>query len=282
MTDTFGAAYAEAYDPLYADKDYAAETDLIERLAGQYVTGPVHEILDLGCGTGRHAVALAERGYRLVGVDRSPRMLDLARERASAARVGPIEFLEGDVRTVRLGRQFDVVLLMFAVLGYQIGDHDVRATLETVRLHLRPAGIVILDVWWGPAVESIGPSERTKVVSLGDRELERRAVGRLEPGHVCTVDYELVIRNTGGEISRDRESHRMRYFFGDELSHHLGTAGLELRRLSAFPEVDRDPDRESWNALAVAQRTPVSGDGGDSAGAPGDVPVDRRPQAGLE
>src|SRR5207248_11417549 len=68
----FGPQYAEAYDTLYRDKDYSAECDAIEHVFRLYGIGPVRRVLDLGCGTGGHAVPLAERGYEVVGVDRSP------------------------------------------------------------------------------------------------------------------------------------------------------------------------------------------------------------------
>src|SRR5260370_41240685 len=81
----FGADYANAYDVLYQDKDYASECDLIERVFAEYAAGRrVKGVLDLGCGTGGHAVPLAERGYEVVGVDRSAEMLRHAVERSRA------------------------------------------------------------------------------------------------------------------------------------------------------------------------------------------------------
>src|SRR3954452_6016867 len=116
----FGAGYAAAYDALYQDKDYASECDMVERLVGTYGRGRARRILDLGCGTGGHAALLAERGYEVVGVDRAPDMLALAR-----ARGGTTRYELGDVATVDLGETFDVALMMFAVLGYQIDNAEV-------------------------------------------------------------------------------------------------------------------------------------------------------------
>ena len=70
--DVFGRDYAAAYDGLYQDKDYRAECELIERVFNLYGQGPVRRVLDLGCGTGGHAVVLAARGFDVLGVDRSP------------------------------------------------------------------------------------------------------------------------------------------------------------------------------------------------------------------
>ena len=72
----FGAAYASAYDQLYVEKNYASECDMIEallELGG--VRRKKGKLLDLGCGTGNHAIPLARRGYEVTGVDLSEDML---------------------------------------------------------------------------------------------------------------------------------------------------------------------------------------------------------------
>ena len=101
MTESFGPEYADAYDALYADKDYDAECDLLERIFRR-VGRPVRTVLDLGCGTGAHAVRLAQRGYeRGRG---GPVRWDAAGGAAeSRSRIGRCQFVRGDIRSVRLG-----------------------------------------------------------------------------------------------------------------------------------------------------------------------------------
>ena len=108
----FGADYAAAYDVLYHDKDYAAECDLIERVFAEYGDSNIQVVLDLRCGTGGHARLLTERGYTVVGVDRSPDMLRRARKRGTTAR-----FELGDITSLDLRETFDAVLMMFAFLS---------------------------------------------------------------------------------------------------------------------------------------------------------------------
>jgi SAM-dependent methyltransferase len=252
MTEVFGAEYSDSYDALYADKDYGAECDLVE---GIFKRGgrPVRSLLDLGCGTGRHSVELARRGYEVVGVDLSEAMLERARRRAIGEPAGSTTFLCGDIQTIQLDRRFDAVLSMFAVVGYQISDEAVRSTLANVRRHLEPGGIFVFDVWYGPAVLAVGPSERVKVVAVEGGEIERKALGTLEPdSHVCSVKYELTRRQYGLADATAYETHRMRYFFEDELGALLKEANLTLRSVAAFPDVENPPSVESWNVLAVA------------------------------
>ena len=146
-SSVFGRDYAAAYDDLYHDKDYQAECDVISQVFDTYAAGTVRRVLDLGCGTGGHAVILASRGYEVVGVDRSPEMLDRARARDSSA-----SFELGEITSFNFGQTFDAVLMMFAVLGYQARNADVQAALATVRRHLTPGGLFFCDFWYGPAV----------------------------------------------------------------------------------------------------------------------------------
>ena len=250
MTEmVFGTEYAAAYDTLYQEKDYGSECDEVENAFQVYGQGRIRRVLDLGCGTGGHAVPLAERGYDVVGVDRSAAMLERARQRGSAAR-----FELGEIAGLRLGETFDAVLMMFAVLGYHTANVDVRGALETVRAHLNPGGLFLFDVWYGPAVLDEGPSERVKVIDVPDGQVIRVASGQLDPRHhVCTVRYHLWRLVSGCLTGEVREQHRMRYFFPLELELLLNHAGLELVRLGAFPGMETEPSTATWNVGVVAR-----------------------------
>jgi SAM-dependent methyltransferase len=248
--NVFGAEYASAYDLLYHDKQYAAECDVIENVFRTCASGPVRRVLDLGCGTGGHAAPLAERGYDVVGVDRSAEMLECARKRCPGTR-----FEQGDIAQLDLHETFDAVLMMFAVLGYQVGNADVAAALATARRHLRPGGVFFADVWYGPAVLAQRPGERVRVIGCADeRQLIRAASSELdERNHVCTVHYHLWHLEAGRLVTETREQHRMRFFFPLELELFCSTAGLKLLKLGAFPEFETEPDASSWNASVVAR-----------------------------
>ncbi|MFC2046631.1 class I SAM-dependent DNA methyltransferase [Chloroflexota bacterium] len=129
-----GQVYADQYDLLYADKDYEAECDLLVQVFQRYGNGPIRTILDLGCGTGNHAFPLAKRGYQVTGVDRSVDMLAQAERKANETPVVAgyhhPAFHQGDVRKLDWGQQFDAVLVMFTVLGYQLTNDHVLSVFE--------------------------------------------------------------------------------------------------------------------------------------------------------
>jgi hypothetical protein len=143
---------------------------------------------------------------------------------------------------------------MFAVLGYQTADEDVRQTLEAVRSHLHPGGPFIFDVWYGPAVEATGPSSRAKIVDTADGQVERQATAVLEKdAHLCTVTYRLINRRPTLPEVVTGEVHRMRYFFREDLERFLGGAQMTLQTMTPFPDVATSLSTETWNVIATAR-----------------------------
>jgi SAM-dependent methyltransferase len=254
VSSTFGSAYSDAYDLLYSDKDYKAECDLIETLFHRYSKIPVSTVLDLGCGTGSHAFALSSRGYDVLGIDRSEGMLAVAQQRVHNNEKGKVRFQRDDIRTADSGQQFDAALIMFAVLGYQVENDDILSTLQATRRNLKPGGLLIFDIWYGPAVLHERPSDRVKVIPTRAGKILRVASGELDVAHhTCAVRFRLWRLAEGQLATEIEETHRMRYFFPLELSLFLSCSGFHLIRLGAFPDFDKDPDESTWSALAVAQ-----------------------------
>lgn len=253
MTGVFGAPYAGEYDALYGTKDYAAECDVVEELVRRHAARPARDLLDLGCGTGTHALTFAQRGYVVTGADRSPAMLERARAKADAARA-TVELVSGDIRTLRLGRTFDAVVMLFAVLGYQTHDADVAAAMRTVAAHLRPGGLFVCDVWYGPAVLAIGTSDREKIIDDAGGRLHRTSSAQIDrESHTCRVDI-ATWRTVGGRtIERSSEQHTMRYFFEPELGEYFQGAGLELCAIHPFDSLDAAPGNASWSVWACGR-----------------------------
>lgn len=254
----FGRAYADQYDMLYGDKDYETECDMLEEVFRRYAQGPVHTILDLGCGTGNHAIPLARRGYHITGIDRSVEMLNHAQQKVEAnLKSGPFHlpnFVQGDVRSVDLGQQFDAVLMMFAVLGYQLTNEDVLAALRTIHRHLKPDGLFVCDIWYGPAVLVIRPSDRVKVIPTADGNVIRAASGVLDTHrHLCEVRYHLWRLSGNQVVSEIEESHQMRYFFPQELALFLSQTQLDMLDIHPFGNLDGAPGNDTWSALVIGK-----------------------------
>lgn len=100
-------------------------------------------VLDLGCGDGRHCFAMMDQGFSVLGVDRSPHQLGMAKER-NAKRMRKAEFTAGDFRYLKLDRQFDVVTCLGSSFGYFSEEENLRC-LESMREYVKPGGTVVLQ-----------------------------------------------------------------------------------------------------------------------------------------
>jgi len=247
--------YSAYYDLLYRDKDHDGEVSYIDSLIRKYGCG-ARTILDLGCGSGKHALLLAEKGYEITGVDRSDGMLSVARLRLAEGKPEATSprFLQGDIRTVRLGNAYDVVISLFHVFSYQAGNEDLRAALATVRTHLNPGGIFIFDCWYGPAVLSERPAVRIKRLEDEAVELTRIAEPVMHPNeNLVAVNYQLYVRDKANNaVDVVRETHLMRYLFKPELELLTAEAGLAL--LDASEWLSGNPlGAGTWNACFVVK-----------------------------
>lgn len=248
--EVFREGYARSYDAIYAQKDYEGECDFVEETFRRHAHGAVRSILDLGCGTGNHAIPLARRGYRVTGVDRSPAMIEVARGKSAGL---DLEWVVADIRGVRLPGTYDAALLMFAVLSYQTDNADVCAVLETARRHLRPGGVLVFDVWYGPAVLQQHPGERVRVIEDGSGQIIRAVTPTLHTERdVVDVRIRLWRLRDGRVEETADEVHTTRFFFLPELAYLLAAAGFDLALSTGFPELDVPPDASTWNLGCVA------------------------------
>lgn len=134
------AALARLYDAF----PFAADLPLYLALAAER-----ERVLDVACGSGRVLVPLAHAGHEIVGLDASPHMLALARQKLREA--GPAiearaRLVQGDMRTFALDGTFDLAIVAVKSFAYLVDRVDQLRTLETIAAHLRPEGLLAIDL----------------------------------------------------------------------------------------------------------------------------------------
>jgi ubiquinone/menaquinone biosynthesis C-methylase UbiE len=141
--------YKEFFEEMgieYEDYPFTQNTENeVSWLIKEYLTNPEMKILDVGCGTGRHAINLATKGYKnITGIDLSPTMIRAAREVAKEKNVS-IDFRVGDARELPFENEFDAALcLCEGAFGLLENDAENYKVLRAIHKALKKHGIFIL------------------------------------------------------------------------------------------------------------------------------------------
>lgn len=235
----YGSDYSTAYDSIYHEKNYAAEAAFVLSKVSDGRPAENLDLLDMGCGTGVHAVAFAQSGAKVSGIDLSHEMLRQARRRAD--RLEPevssrLTFKQADIRDANIHKKFDAITSLFHVLGYMASDEDLSAALQTARRHLRPGGLFLFDFWYGPAVLAAPPESRERRIASEGREIIRTMTPEwFQNNQTVAVNYVLQERDLiTGAITETNERHLVRYYFVEELARGLAAAGFSVVEFAEF------------------------------------------------
>jgi ubiquinone/menaquinone biosynthesis C-methylase UbiE len=142
----------ELYDLIYSEfKDFQAEAADVSALLRR-ICPNAKRILDVGCGTGRHAEALVkEHGYQVDGLDIESGFLEIARTRCPEGR-----FFRGDMASFNLDDSYDAVICLFSSIGYVRTTERLALAAQSMRRHVAPGGVAIIEPWFTPSKFSHG------------------------------------------------------------------------------------------------------------------------------
>lgn len=137
------------------DVNRKGEVDFLEHCFRTYARRPVRRVLDLACGTGPHLIRLAERGYRMVGLDLSPASIEFLRDRLRGKRL-PGDLIVGDMTDFRLRYPVDAAICMQDSQGHLLTNDQLTRHFQGVARALRRGGLYIFDrylasSWTNPA-----------------------------------------------------------------------------------------------------------------------------------
>jgi SAM-dependent methyltransferase len=251
------AHYARYYDLLYDGKDYTAESRFVhDRLCA--LGAQAGDLLELGSGTGKHAMVFAELGWKVTGIDLSANMVAQARQRAAKTPRGVFRkptFRVGNMVNLRLGRGYDAVVSLFHVIGYQTSNLALSASIKTAADHLKPDGLFFFDFWFGPAVLTEKPSVRIKRFSDKAIDVTRISEPVLDVNqNIVSINFDVFVEDKRTHVvNRISENHRMRYFFVPELERFLTLQGLEIVAQGKWMNVD-PMDSQSWYGWIAAKK----------------------------
>ena len=232
-------ALAELYDLQY--RHYRDDLPFYTRLADDY-GGPV---LELGAGTARVSAALARAGHEVVALEPSSEMIKRGQKRLTEANLTNVTYVQGDMRSVQLERQFPLVIAPFNTLMHLYTLPDQNAALQTVRAHLAPGGRFAFDLYT-PNFNELGVLRlEPEWAHVGGESGELFLLQTHDPdSQTLTSHYFLDMTDDTGVLRRQRSILTQRYFYRFELERALAQNGF------GHCQVYGDFDRSQFYASA--------------------------------
>jgi SAM-dependent methyltransferase len=256
----FGEDYSEYYDLLYADKDYVAEVAFVRDIIQRHKPN-ARSILDLGCGSARHAVEFARAGLMVTGVERSSDMIARAKDRIgrlSPDLCGLLTLVEGDATNYAATTRYDVVVSLFHVVSYQTSNNALAGIFRCARLALSASGLFVFDFWYGPAVLTKQPAVRVRRVATPNVRLTRIA----EPEHqfdrnIVNIKYTIMtVDQRNGRSEEMVEVHSMRYLFLPEIEMLASQHDFEVIEVGGW--LTGRLDEHHWSGYAAVRARPTA------------------------
>jgi SAM-dependent methyltransferase len=252
--------HAELYDLFYAEKPYAEEAAFVHDCLKRFALSPTHEILELACGTGRHAFQLEKHGYRITATDYSPDMLRVAQQRAAQNR-SKVLFIPSDLRNLQVSAgTYDAAICLFDSIGYLKTSEALAEAFAGIERCLRPNGLFIFEFWHAAAMLSQYSPVRLRRWTVPDGEVLRISETTLDrKDQLANVSYTVYELKNDGTYSTFCERQTNRFFFPEEMRTLISGAGFEMLKLYAGFQEEEAIDANTWHLVAVARKAQESG-----------------------
>jgi SAM-dependent methyltransferase len=254
--DAYGPSSARYCDSAFGIfRSPSGDVEFYRQLARES-GGPV---LELGCGTGRVLLPIAQEGIACMGLDRSEAMLDELRRKSPPR---DLRLVSGAMQDLDLGpERFPLIYSAFRSFQHLLTVEDQLSCLQAVRRHLTSGGLFAFDVF-APKLERIAVFEEKEAEEArwrdGDSEIVRFTSARRDPAtQIMDVTFRYERRRAGSPPESHAVHTRMRYFFRYELEHLLFRAGFSS--IEVFGGFDRRPyDYFSGETVVIAKLTAES------------------------
>jgi 2-polyprenyl-3-methyl-5-hydroxy-6-metoxy-1,4-benzoquinol methylase len=247
---TFEDKYVQYYELFNQSKDYSIECNFLKNAFKKHSKSEIISILDLGCGTGMHSKILSKKGFFITGIDISESMI----KKAISKNISNTQFKVGNMKEFNFKQKYDAVITMFSAIGYITKNKDLKSTFKSIKNHLKPSGLIIIDCWNGLGVINKLPSSRTKEVKTNNYKIKRTSYPTLNAEeHTSHVKFNFEVEKDNTLIDSFTEDHLVRFFFPQELRSYLEESGFEVLEICPSYKLGEKLDEKAWNMIVIAR-----------------------------
>ena len=240
---------APFYDAINAEIDYDKWADFIEKIIKKNSKEKPELVLDLGCGTGKMTLELANRGYDMTGIDYSPEMLDIARTAADEAG-HDILWLCQDMREFELYGTVDAAVCCLDCINHLETDEDLEKCFDLVHNYLIPDGIFIFDINGKYKFENIYADNTYSMEEDGGFCVWENFYDA--DSKICDFYITLFKECKDGRYERYDESQSERMYTLDEIKSALEKAKFEF--VSSYGDFDFTPGSDENERIYIVAK----------------------------
>ena len=244
----FRKYYSKYYNLVYKKKNYKSEINYVLKVLGSRIK-KIKSILELGSGTGSHAYFLLKKGFNLTCVEQSKDMITNFKVKSKKVKV-----INKDLKKIKLGKKFDLVLSIFHVINYMVKKNDLKLFFKTASLHLKKGGYLLFDTWYYPAVKYNPPKVTKKIFKDKDLIINRVATPKKFGKKIYKIKYNISILNKKNlKKLKFSEIHKVRAFDMEELNNISRKFNFEKINNYAFMKKIK-PNKKNWGAFLVYKK----------------------------
>jgi SAM-dependent methyltransferase len=246
---TYNRDFANYYDRLNGHKDYAGEVSKLDEFIRTNVESLRPSILDVGCGTGQHAMLLATKGYDITAVDVSPDMIRVAK-----CKTDEVQFCCAEVSQLRRA-DFEFAYSLFNVINCFNSISELTAFFEGIANRLLANATLLVESWNPIAVIAAPPTVVERIYEYEDQRIVRKVTPfpdffrqRLE------LEYNVDVYEAGAGSAKLRNFkvvHKLLLFTPQEIEYCLQQGGFrDIKVYTALPELTRATANDRMLAFA--------------------------------
>lgn len=244
------------YDLLYGKKDkILAECDFLETIFKKYIQYKPTKILDIGCGTGNHALILADRNYNVVAIDQSTNMIKEAKKKSKKNKV---QFFAKNMIEFKLEEKVDCAICFFNSFGYITNQIDLEHFFSNLYFNLKDESLFVFEFW------NIGGIKPTPYKNWTKRQLENLSLYRIEETdfqvetNILESNKEFIIIENGKLLDNFLENHKIKCYTISEITQLVENNRFEILNVFSFDKTKtrqlKKPERKNLRMIAIAKK----------------------------
>jgi SAM-dependent methyltransferase len=248
---------AEYYDLIYGKREnFIEDCDFLNGIFKRFCQNKPVEILDIGCGTGNHVLILAERGYKVIGIDQSEKMIQVSKKKAEKKRIDATFYVQ-DMRYLKIPKKVDCAISMFNGFGYLLTQQDLEQFLTSLHKSLKEDSLFVFEFW------NIGGIKSTPYKNWTKRRQNGLLLYRVEKSsfqvetNILQSLKDFIIIQDDKLLDFFEEKHEIKCYTTFELQQLLNANSFELLSVFDFDKRNKmhfkKPERETLRIMAIAK-----------------------------